>query len=207
MTDPITFAPYNGWVDVTDPNNLPPDARVIGAADLLRYENLGRDIALWTQQWIDTDPGEATSVDGNAATILIRGWPAAQWATVNPVLANREMGVETNTGKIKFGDGVTLWANLPYAYGAILDGLQNSKADTDHTHPAEDISDAGAAGRALLTAPSDSEAREAIGAAAAVGPDDIEITSGAKGLILKSPDGTRFRITVDDDGALMTTSL
>lgn len=203
MTDPISFAPYNGWVDVTDPNNLPPDARMITAADLLRYENLGRDIALWTQQWIDTDPGAAISVDGNAAPILIRGWPSAQWTTVNPVLGNREMGFETDTGKIKFGDDTTAWTALPYSYQAAIDG----KADADHTHLAEDISDAGAAGRALLTAPSDSEAREAIGAAAAAGNDDIEITSGQKGLILKSANGTRFRITVDDDGALMTTDL
>jgi hypothetical protein len=39
MADPISFDPFLGWVDITDPNNIPPDARVIGADDLLRYEN------------------------------------------------------------------------------------------------------------------------------------------------------------------------
>jgi phage-related tail fiber protein len=37
--------------------------------------------------------------------------------------------------------------------------------------------------------------------------DDIEITDSAKGVILRSPDDTRWRITVGDDGALTATSL
>jgi hypothetical protein len=36
---------------------------------------------------------------------------------------------------------------------------------------------------------------------------DIEVTTIASGIILKSPLGTRFRITVGDDGALTTTAL
>lgn len=36
---------------------------------------------------------------------------------------------------------------------------------------------------------------------------DLESNDATKGLILKSPNGTRFRITVADDGALTTTSL
>jgi YD repeat-containing protein len=41
MADPISFDPFLGWVDITDPNNIPQDARVISATDLLRYENFG----------------------------------------------------------------------------------------------------------------------------------------------------------------------
>lgn len=37
--------------------------------------------------------------------------------------------------------------------------------------------------------------------------NDIEITDATKGLILKSPDGTRFRVTVTDAGGLTVTSL
>lgn len=40
----------------------------------------------------------------------------SNWATVNPVLAAGEIGVET-TGKFKFGDGATAWNALPYAAG------------------------------------------------------------------------------------------
>lgn len=47
--------------------------------------------------------------------IQIRGGTAAQWTTANPVLMQREMGVETDTRRMKFGDGVTAWASLAYA--------------------------------------------------------------------------------------------
>jgi hypothetical protein len=40
-----------------------------------------------------------------------------------------------------------------------------------------------------------------------VGAADLEVTDSAKGFILKSPGGTRWRLTVGDDGALTTTSL
>lgn len=38
MTEPLSFSPFLGWTDVTDPNNIPADAKPINAADLLRYE-------------------------------------------------------------------------------------------------------------------------------------------------------------------------
>jgi hypothetical protein len=40
-----------------------------------------------------------------------------------------------------------------------------------------------------------------------VGAVDVEITDTTKGLILKAPGGTRYRLTVGDDGALTTTGL
>jgi len=36
---------------------------------------------------------------------------------------------------------------------------------------------------------------------------DIEITNSTNGIILKSPDGTRYRITVTNGGALSSTDL
>lgn len=50
-------------------------------------------------------------------TIKIRGGTAAAWTLANPILALREMGIETNTKKFKFGDGVTAWDSLGYAVG------------------------------------------------------------------------------------------
>lgn len=47
--------------------------------------------------------------------IIQRHDTAANWASVNPVLAQGEMGIEDDTRKFKFGDGTTAWANLPYA--------------------------------------------------------------------------------------------
>jgi hypothetical protein len=43
---------------------------------------------------------------------------AARWASVNPILAEGEMGVELGTNRKKIGDGVTHWNSLPYAAAA-----------------------------------------------------------------------------------------
>lgn len=40
------------------------------------------------------------------------------WETENPVLALGEQGYETDTRKLKFGNGVTSWNDLPYFRGA-----------------------------------------------------------------------------------------
>ena len=46
--------------------------------------------------------------------IYLRGGTAAAWVSSNPALGAREMGIETDTGKIKVGDGTTLWTSLEY---------------------------------------------------------------------------------------------
>lgn len=63
----------------------------------------------------------STSAAMAAVTIKLRGDTAANWTSNNPVLALREPGVETDTSKIKIGDGVTAWASLPYAAGGTVD--------------------------------------------------------------------------------------
>ncbi|UXE04786.1 minor tail protein [Arthrobacter phage Shambre1] len=39
---------------------------------------------------------------------------ASAWAAANPVLAAGVLGYETDTGKVKFGDGTTTWNSRPY---------------------------------------------------------------------------------------------
>ena len=46
--------------------------------------------------------------------IQLRNDVAATWETKNPVLLKGEMGVETDTRKIKIGDGETAWNDLSY---------------------------------------------------------------------------------------------
>lgn len=46
--------------------------------------------------------------------IKIRRDTAARWASNNPTPADGELCLESNTNKIKFGDGVTAYNNLPY---------------------------------------------------------------------------------------------
>lgn len=52
-----------------------------------------------------------------AVQILFRRGTSAEWTSANPALGSGEPGIETNTGKIKVGDGTTLWNALPYAAG------------------------------------------------------------------------------------------
>jgi hypothetical protein len=49
-----------------------------------------------------------------ATTIQIRRDTSANWTTANSVLASGEFGFETNTGKIKIGDGTTAWNSMAY---------------------------------------------------------------------------------------------
>jgi hypothetical protein len=59
-----------------------------------------------------------------AVQIRLRRGTAAEWsgADPSPILAEGEVGVETDTSKLKIGDGVTSWATLPYqGAGTVLD--------------------------------------------------------------------------------------
>lgn len=47
--------------------------------------------------------------------IKLRRDTAANWLSVNPVLASGEPGLETDTRKIKYGDGSSTWSALGYA--------------------------------------------------------------------------------------------
>jgi hypothetical protein len=46
--------------------------------------------------------------------IKLRKGTAASWANVNPVLATGEPGFESDTKKLKFGDGSAAWNDLAY---------------------------------------------------------------------------------------------
>jgi len=51
-------------------------------------------------------------------TIKLRRGTAAQWTAQNPVLAEGEVGLETDTRKFKAGDGTTAWTGLQYYGGS-----------------------------------------------------------------------------------------
>lgn len=53
-----------------------------------------------------------------ASRIQIRRDTAANWLSIDPTLAQGEIGFETNSGKIKIGDGTTAWSSLAYWVGA-----------------------------------------------------------------------------------------
>lgn len=64
------------------------------------------------------------------ATIIPRNGTAASWTQHNPTLLAGELGVETDTGKFKFGNGVNAWNQLPY-----LGGDSSSSSGSGSTTP------------------------------------------------------------------------
>lgn len=51
-----------------------------------------------------------------ANRLQIRRGTAAAATASNPILAQGELGIETDTKKCKIGDGVTAWNSLPYSW-------------------------------------------------------------------------------------------
>ena len=49
-----------------------------------------------------------------AQLIQLRRGTAAAWTSADPTLSSGEVGFETDTGKLKFGDGATAWTSLAY---------------------------------------------------------------------------------------------
>lgn len=55
---------------------------------------------------------------------------AANWTSANPTLASGEFGYETDTKKLKMGDGATAWSSLAYRIDeAPIDGQEYSRKD------------------------------------------------------------------------------
>lgn len=52
-----------------------------------------------------------------AIQIQIRRGSASQWASVNPLLAEGELGVELDSGRFKIGNGTDRWNDINYAVG------------------------------------------------------------------------------------------
>jgi hypothetical protein len=51
-----------------------------------------------------------------AVIIQLRGDTSGNWTASNPILAERELSLETDTWFYKIGDGLTSWNSLPYRY-------------------------------------------------------------------------------------------
>lgn len=59
--------------------------------------------------------------------LQIRAGTSAEWSTANPVLLAAELGFETDTGRLRVGDGMTQFTSLPYVQ---LSALSYLPADT-----------------------------------------------------------------------------
>lgn len=66
-------------------------------------------------------------------TIKLRRDTAANWTSVNPVLNEGEMGLETDTNKLKIGDGYTTWSDRGYINTASAYGTFNPSSTRSYT--------------------------------------------------------------------------
>ena len=80
-------------------------------------------------------------MSGPLIQLLQRRDLAATWTLINPILAEGQIGIETDTGWHKIGDGATAWADLGYYHGPLwwnsLDG--GSPSSTFAGEPAPGI--------------------------------------------------------------------
>jgi hypothetical protein len=74
-----------------------------------------------------------------AETIIqLRRGAAATWTSLNPTLSAGEMGLESDTRKVKIGDGTTPWVSLAYSVGQV--GNINFNGNTiSSTNPNGDL--------------------------------------------------------------------
>lgn len=97
--------------------------------------------------------------------IQLRRGTASEWTSANPVLANGELGVETDTSKYKIGDGTTAWTSLGYA-SLPSTAISNTTID--------------AKGDLLVGSANDTIARLAVGTNGFVLTADSAATNGVK---------------------------
>lgn len=74
--------------------------------------------------------------------LILRNGTAAAWVEANPVLLKGEIGVEVDTRRFKFGDGITSWGDLPYSDKPLSDliAAEHTRATAAETSLGEDIS-------------------------------------------------------------------
>jgi hypothetical protein len=117
-----------------------------------------------------------------AIRIQLRRDTAANWTSVNPVLANGELGIETDTLKAKVGNGSATWSSRPYM----------NVTPADLAELAQDaVNDSFVAGVALTKTYND--ALNTI----TVDLDNTAVTAGSYGSTTKIP-----TFTVDQQGRL-----
>ena len=121
-----------------------------------------------------------------ATQIQLRRGIASAWTTTNPVLAVGEMGLETDTGKFKVGNGSSTWTSLVYSSG--LTGATGPTGATGLTGPTGLTGSTGPAGLTGSAGPTGATGAEGI-QTSATAPINTSIlwadtmTTGAAGTV------------------------
>jgi hypothetical protein len=75
-----------------------------------------------------------------AVQIQFRGGTYSEWTSANPILAAREMVLETDTNKFKVGNGVDRYNTLPYGGIAGAPGVVAATGPLVYTSSTQTIS-------------------------------------------------------------------
>lgn len=130
MPDLISFDPYLGWVDIEDVDNIPEDARLIAAADLMRFENFGKDgaAAINALGEVATDTGIATLVGAPAtdtgtavAALIAAAFAAREQVTTLATNTTTASVLQSPTGLLVPVTALSVWElDVDLFYGATI---------------------------------------------------------------------------------------
>ena len=155
-----------------------------------------------------------------AVKIQFRRGTSSQWSSANPTLDAGEVGVETDSGRFKVGDGTTAWNSLAYALSPVAYTSVNTQAGTTYTFTSGDetkITSSTSSSAATFTVPPNSSEAFAIGSRLDVlqkGVGQVTVAAGA-GVTINTPTTLKTRdqysivavIKVDTDEWIATGDL
>lgn len=115
--------------------------------------------------------------------IKFRRDTAANWASVDPVLAAGEAGLETDSGLVKYGNGTSAWADLQYTAASLVKTkVQNATGSSIPKGSVVYISGANGDNPLIALADADSEATSS----KTIGIVQADIANGAQGYVIES---------------------
>lgn len=125
--------------------------------------------------------------------IQVRRGTASQWTSTNPTLAAGEFGFETDTNKLKCGDGTTAWTSLAYI---------NNDGDITGVTAGTGLSGGGTSG--TVTVSIDTSVTADLSTAQTL--TNKTLTAPVINLALNAQTGTTYTFALTDNGKLVTAS-
>ena len=124
--------------------------------------------------------------------IQVRRGTASQWTSTNPTLAAGEWGFESDTGKVKIGNGSTAWNSLGYTGAGDIEGVTAGTG----------LSGGGTSG--TVTVSIDTSVTADLSTAQTL--TNKTLTDPKINLALNAQTGTTYTFVLTDNGKLVTAS-
>jgi len=144
--------------------------------------------------------------------LQLRADTAANWTSVNPILLANELGRETDTGKIKIGNGTSTWTSLAYQAWATLPVAVNAGGTGQTTYTNGQLLIGNTTGntltKATLTAGSGVAITNGTGSIT-VAVDSTVVTTAQTGIVTSTmiADGTIVDADINASAGIVDTKL